>query len=641
MKRTLIVSMVFALALTSAFLFPHITIGQRNKLQKSSRPIPNRYIVVLNEAYDGERASEPGVRAEADYLSFLYGGAADKVFTNALKGFSTEMSAEQAELLSRDDRVKFVEEDSVVTITSDQTGATWGIDRIDQRSLPLNATYGYDPTGAGVHAYVIDTGIRSTHVDFGGRASVAFDAMNDGQNGYDCHGHGTHVAGTIGSSTYGVAKNVSLHGVRVTMCTGSTSVSLVMSGIDWVTANRINPAVVNISLGFAGISSALDTSVTNSIASGITYVIAAGNNGGDACSYSPGRTPNAITVGASRNTDARASYSNFGSCVDIFAPGSVITSLSNSSDTATTFLSGTSMSAPHVAGVAALYLESNPSASPSTVTQMILGSATTGVLTDVGSGSPDKLLYSRLGTPPTPTPTPTPAPTPTPVQTPTPTPTPTPVPPGQITIRKRGNGNGNGGGSTAITAFPYAATNLATANFVLYNATQPADTFIDSNIGAFGPTNSVSVTETQVTGWRLDSIDCTETSGGMPNVQNTTVDLANRRANIVVEAGEQIVCTFTSVELAPTAGDATISGRAIDSRGRGVKDVRISLLDANTGNLRYTTTNSFGFYTFRDVPVAHFYVLRVEPNKRYVVLDGLRSFTLQDDFTNVDFLVEK
>jgi hypothetical protein len=276
-----------------------------------------------------------------------------------------------------------------------QTPATWGLDRIDQRDLPLNNSYTYNFTGAGVHAYIIDTGIRTTHTEFGGRASGSFTSINDGKGTSDCNGHGTHVAGTVGGATYGVAKSVRLHAVRVLDCSGNGTVSSVIAGVDWVTANHASPAVANMSLGGAT-SAALDQAVQSSIASGVTYVVAAGNAATDACTESPARTPEALTVGASTSTDARASFSNWGSCVDLFAPGASITSAFNGSDTQTAVLSGTSMASPHAAGIAALYLERNPGASAAAVVSALTGGASTGRLTSVGSGSPNRLLNASF-----------------------------------------------------------------------------------------------------------------------------------------------------------------------------------------------------------------------------------------------------
>lgn len=425
MKKLGLLCFAILLSVFALSLNPSKTAGKSNKFKKSERAISNRYIIVLNDDEDSQTNELSQAETFEYELNNFYGGKIDKQFTHALRGYSVEMPAREALRLSQDKRIKYVEEDAEVFASSLQPGVTWGIDRIDQRSIPLDTNYNFNQTGEGVHAYIIDTGIRITHEDFGGRASADFDAFDDGQNGIDCNGHGTHVAGTVGSATFGVAKNVRLHAVRVLNCSASGSISSIVSGIDWVTRNHISPAVANISIGASGISGTLDTAVTNSIASGVTYVIAAGNSALDACNYSPARAPNAITVGASASADQRAPWSNFGPCVDIFAPGQTITSTSIASDTASTIMTGTSMSSPHVAGVIALYLETNPTASPAMATAALTNSATTGILSNIGLGSPNRLLYSLIApaTPPVPTPTPTPSVTPTPTPTPVAPPT--------------------------------------------------------------------------------------------------------------------------------------------------------------------------------------------------------------------------
>ncbi|HEV8486625.1 MAG TPA: S8 family peptidase [Blastocatellia bacterium] len=354
--------------------------------------IPGHYIVVLDQDAAGAQGDLFLTAQKADELVGKSGGRTTNIYAHAINGFSAEMSEKQALELSEDPQVTLVEEDSVMQATATQTNPPWGLDRIGQANLPLNQTYGYTATGSGVNVYVIDTGIRRTHTQFGGRAVVGFDAVGDGQNTNDCNGHGTHVSGTIGGSTYGVAKNVRLFAVRVLNCSGSGTNSGVIAGVDWVTANRIRPAVANMSLG-GGVSTALDTAVRNSITAGVTYSIAAGNSNTDASTSSPARVAEAITVGATTMNDARSSFSNFGSGVDIFAPGSAILSSYFSSDTATATLSGTSMAAPHVAGVAARFLQNNPSASAATVRNAIVNAAGLNKLSGIPSGTANRLLF--------------------------------------------------------------------------------------------------------------------------------------------------------------------------------------------------------------------------------------------------------
>ncbi len=400
MRKTLLLLATVALCLTAL-----TSSGSRSaaspaparkgqKLHKKEKAIKGHYIVVLDDV----AAGDPGAFSMADQITDVLVAAYDvkKIkarYNRALNGFAAEMTEDEALALSEDPRVQFVEEDQIYTADTTQTGATWGLDRIDQRNRPLSGTYTYNWTGSGVRAYVIDTGIRTTHTQFGGRAAVSAEILGDRRNGQDCNGHRTHLPGTIGGSTYGVAKSVSLRAVRVLNCQGSGTTSGVIAGVNWVASNRVLPAVANMSLG-GGASSALDTAVNNAINAGVTFAVAAGNENQNACNVSPARTAAAITVGSTTSTDARSSFSNFGTCVDIFAPGSSITSAWATSDTATNTISGTSMATPHVAGVAALYLQGHTTASNATVRNAIVNGATTNVLTGVGTGSPNRLLYS-------------------------------------------------------------------------------------------------------------------------------------------------------------------------------------------------------------------------------------------------------
>jgi subtilisin family serine protease len=351
------------------------------------------YIVVLEDS-----VASPGSVAQEHLARF--GGTLGHVYSHALKGYSAALPVAAIADLEADSRVAYVERDSVMHASVTQTGATWGIDRIDQRNRPLSGTFTYTSTGSGVTAYIIDTGILFTHSQFGGRATSGFDAV-DGGPADDCHGHGTHVAGTVGGSTYGVAKAVSLRAVRVLNCSGSGATSGVIAGVDWVTGNHAAgaPAVANMSLG-GGASTALDTAVNNSIADGVSYAIAAGNGNilgqqQNACNFSPARVAAAMTISATNSSDVKASWANFGNCVDWFAPGVSITSAWYTSNTATNTISGTSMATPHTAGVTAQYLQTNPGASPATVRSTLFNLTTKGIVTSSSTAN-NHLLFTNF-----------------------------------------------------------------------------------------------------------------------------------------------------------------------------------------------------------------------------------------------------
>ena len=372
----------FTLAILSVALLP------LSANQSFAAPEYDTYIVVLKSDKD---------KAEKESEFRIANLKIKDTYTNVFSGFLIDLPTQAVEKLKKDPKVLFVELDAEVTTFETQLGATWGLDRIDQRYLPLSTSFNYSTTGAGVRVYIVDTGVRATHTEFNGRVSDGFSAISDGNGTNDCNGHGTHVTGTVAGSTYGVAKTATIVPVRVLNCQGSGTTSGVISGLDWVVANFTaapGPSVVNMSLGGAA-STALDTAVNSVINKGVTVVVAAGNSNANVCNYSPARVAAAVTVGATNSADTRAPYSNFGTCLDLFAPGSSITSTWITSTTATNTISGTSMASPHVAGVAAVFLSRNPTLTPAGVSNALASQATLNKVGLAGKGSPNRLLFSN------------------------------------------------------------------------------------------------------------------------------------------------------------------------------------------------------------------------------------------------------
>ncbi|MFC6089714.1 S8 family peptidase [Saccharothrix lopnurensis] len=354
--------------------------------------IQDSYIVVYDEL------STQSAEALTSDLSAKYDAKVEFTYQHALKGFAGTLSERAARRLAAEPGVAYVQQNGTVQAVATQPNPpSWGLDRIDQRDLPLDSSYTYPNDGTGVTAYIIDTGIRTSHQDFGGQASWGTNTTGDGNN-TDCNGHGTHVAGTVGGNAYGVAKGVTLIAVKVLNCAGSGSFAGVAAGIDWVTGHHTSgPAVANMSLGAQGSDAATENAVRNSIADGVTYALASGNSNSDACNFTPARVAEAITVNASTNTDARASFSNWGTCTDIFAPGQNITSAWHTNDTATNTISGTSMASPHVAGGAALLLGATPGLTPAQVQSAMITNSTANKITSPGTGSPNRLLFVNTG----------------------------------------------------------------------------------------------------------------------------------------------------------------------------------------------------------------------------------------------------
>lgn len=362
-------------------------------VQQAKQPTPGQYVVSLKGGV-AATASTTAIERAAVSLAQRYGGELKSTFTASMHGFAVRaMTEDQARRLAADPAVEQVFQDGTARIADTQNDATYGIDRTDQADLPLDTTYTYANTAADVTAYVIDSGIRYSHEEFGGRAATGYDFVDTDPDADDCNGHGTHVSGTVGGKTWGLAKEVKLVGVKVLGCDGTAPDSDSLEGIEWVTKNAAKPAVVNMSMTF-DTKNIGDEAMRGLVGSGVSAVVAAGNDGADACDAGPAYLPEVISVGATDEQDNQAGFSNYGSCVDIFAPGNNITSASNQDDTGNTNMSGTSMASPHAAGVAALYLQTNAAATPEEVSGALTDNASKDKVQNPGEGSPNLLLYS-------------------------------------------------------------------------------------------------------------------------------------------------------------------------------------------------------------------------------------------------------
>ncbi|MDR7161845.1 S8 family serine peptidase [Arthrobacter sp. BE255] len=562
-------------------------------------------------------ASEPSVRylvryaADADVATETAairsrGLGVGRTFSHAVRGAVVTATPAQAEALSRSGRVVSVEADAPVTISETQQPAPWGLDRVDQRALPLSGSYSWTAAGAGVSAYVVDTGVLATHTEFAGRITAGWTAVADGRGSGDCNGHGTHVAGTVAGTTYGVAKAATVVPVRVLDCNGSGYNSDVVAGLDWIAANHAagTPAVVNMSLGGAA-SAAVDAALQSVINDGVAAFVAAGNSAVDACGSSPARVPSAVTVAASDSADRQASFSNYGSCVDLYAPGVGITSASYTSTTATASMSGTSMATPHAAGAGAVLLAQNPALTPAQVAAALASGSTAGVVSGTGAGTPNRLLYSA-GAAPVSTPPPAPVlPAPT-VTAKSPGANSTAVPVASnvsatFSAAVQGVGSGtfvlkNAAGAVIPAAVTYTAT-TKTATLDPASNLAVDSTFTATLVGGAAAIRDAAGTPLVTTSWTFVTGPAPTVTGFVPGSNDLLVRRSNNVSVTFSEAVQGVTASTFTVKNAATGAVVAAAVFRNGTSNQWILDPQLAL----AAKTKYTVTVTGGAAAIRDL----------------------------------------